>query len=100
MKSLEEKILQEGQVLPGNVLKVGSFLNQQVDATFLKEMAKEARRLFADAGVTKILTVEASGIEFATAVAMAWVPWAKLGISKTPAGPFHTTVRADSMMRE
>lgn len=46
MKALEEKILKEGQVLPGNVLKVGSFLNQQVDAVFLKEMAKETRRLF------------------------------------------------------
>ena len=70
MKALEEKILQEGQVLPGNVLKVGSFLNQQVDSVFLKEMAKETRRLFSGEGITKILTVEASGIAFATAVAM------------------------------
>ncbi len=70
MKALEEKILKEGQVLPGNVLKVGSFLNQQVDAVFLKEMAKETRRLFADERITKVLTVEASGIAFATAVAM------------------------------
>lgn len=70
MKALEEKILKEGQVLPGNVLKVGSFLNQQVDAVFLKEMAKETRRLFSDERITKVLTVEASGIAFATAVAM------------------------------
>ena len=70
MKALEEKILKEGQVLPGNVLKVGSFLNQQVDAVFLKEMAKETRRLFAKERITKVLTVEASGIAFATAVAM------------------------------
>lgn len=70
MKALEEKILKEGQVLPGNVLKVGSFLNQQVDAVFLKEMAKETRRLFANERITKVLTVEASGIAFATAVAM------------------------------
>ena len=70
MKALEEKILKEGQVLPGNVLKVGSFLNQQVDAVFLKEMAKEARRLFESENITKVLTVEASGIAFATAVAM------------------------------
>lgn len=70
MKSLEAKILKEGQVLPGNVLKVGSFLNQQVDAVFLKEMAKEAFRLFEGEGITKVLTVEASGIAFATAVAM------------------------------
>lgn len=70
MKALEEKILKEGQVLPGNVLKVGSFLNQQVDAVFLKEMAKETRRLFSGERITKVLTVEASGIAFATAVAM------------------------------
>ena len=42
MKALEEKIVREGTVLPGNVLKVGSFLNQQIDTAFLKEMAKEA----------------------------------------------------------
>lgn len=70
MKSLEEKITKEGQVLPGNVLKVGSFLNQRVDAVFLKEMAKETCRLFEKEGVTLVLTVEASGIAFATAVAM------------------------------
>ncbi len=65
MKALEEKILKEGQVLPGNVLKVGSFLNQQVDAVFLKEMAKETRRLFSGERITKVLTVEDSGIAFA-----------------------------------
>ena len=70
MKALEEKILKEGQVLPGNVLKVGSFINQKVDAVFLKEMAKETANLFAGEKITKILTVEASGIAFATAVAM------------------------------
>ena len=70
MKALEEKIIREGTVLPGDVLKVGSFLNQQVDTVFLKEMAKETARLFADKPITKVLTVEASGIAFATAVAM------------------------------
>lgn len=70
MKALEEKIVREGTVLPGNVLKVGSFLNQQIDTAFLKEMAKEAKRLFEGIPVTKVLTVEASGIAFATAVAM------------------------------
>lgn len=70
MKALEEKIIREGTVLPGDVLKVGSFLNQQVDTVFLKEMAKETARLFADKPITKVLTVEASGIAFATAVAI------------------------------
>lgn len=46
MKKLEEKIVREGQVLPGGVLKVGSFLNQRIDTVFLKEMAEETARLF------------------------------------------------------
>lgn len=70
MKALEEKILREGQVLPGNVLKVGSFLNQQIDAVLLKAMADETARLYEGEKITKILTVEASGIAFAAAVAM------------------------------
>jgi xanthine phosphoribosyltransferase len=70
MKILEEKIIKEGTILPGGVLKVGSFLNQQIDTVFLKEMAKETARLFQGVTVTKVLTVEASGIAFATAVAL------------------------------
>lgn len=70
MKALEEKIKKEGTVLPGGILKVGSFLNQRVDAVFLKKMAKETKRLFKKEKITKVLTVEASGIAFATAVAM------------------------------
>jgi len=70
MKALEEKIIREGTVLSGGVLKVGSFLNQQIDTVFLKEMVAEVKRLFADVAVTKVLTVEASGIAFATAVAL------------------------------
>jgi xanthine phosphoribosyltransferase len=70
MKALEEKIRKEGRVLPGHILKVGNFLNQQVDVVFLKEMAKETARLFEGMKITKVLTVEASGIAFATAVAM------------------------------
>ncbi len=68
MKALEEKIIKEGQVLPGDILKVGSFLNQQLDCDFLMEMGREIARLYADAGVTKIMTVEASGIAIAVAV--------------------------------
>ena len=68
MKALEQKILNEGQVLPGNILKVGSFLNQQLDCDFLIEMGNEVARLYKDAGVTKILTVESSGIAVAVAI--------------------------------
>ncbi|MCR4692443.1 MAG: xanthine phosphoribosyltransferase [Firmicutes bacterium] len=85
MKALEEKILKEGQVLPGNVLKVGSFLNQQIDTAFLKEMGEEISRLFAGSGVNKILTVEASGIAIATAAAFCMnvpVVFAKKGDAK------------------
>ena len=69
MKELEEKIRSDGEILPGNVLKVGSFLNQQVDTALLKKMARETKRLFKKEKITKVLTVEASGIPFATAVA-------------------------------
>lgn len=85
MKALEEKILKEGEVFPGNVLKVGSFLNQQIDTSFLKEMGKEIARLFGGLGVNKILTVEASGIAIAVAAAFDLnvpVVFAKKGSSK------------------
>lgn len=70
MKQMEEKILREGQVLPGDILKVGSFLNQNIDTEFLGQMAREFARLFQDAGVNKVLTIEASGIAIAAAVGM------------------------------
>lgn len=70
MKALEKKISKEGTVLPGGVLKVGSFLNQQVDCVLLKDMAKEVKSLYKGKKITKVLTVEASGIAFATAVAL------------------------------
>lgn len=69
MKALEEKILKEGKVLPGNVLKVSNFLNHQLDVDFLMEMGKEIARLYEGAGVNKILTIEASGIAIAVAAA-------------------------------
>ena len=65
MKLMEERILRDGQLLPGNVLKVDSFLNHQIDVAFLCEMGKEFARLFKDEGITKILTIEASGIGIA-----------------------------------
>ena len=70
MKAMEKKILEEGKVLPGGILKVGSFLNQQIDTSFLGEMAKEFARLYANAGVNKVLTIESSGIAIAAAVAL------------------------------
>lgn len=71
MKALEERILKDGKVLPGHVLKVGSFLNQQMDVPFVMEMGQEIARLFAGEGVTKVVTVEASGIAIAFAAAAA-----------------------------
>ncbi len=70
MREMEEKILTEGRILPGGILKVGSFLNQQIDTAFLRAMGREIARLYADSGVTKILTIEASGIAIAAAAAM------------------------------
>ncbi|MCQ2414240.1 MAG: xanthine phosphoribosyltransferase [Clostridia bacterium] len=70
MKLMEQKILTEGQVLPGNILKVGSFLNQQLDIEFLHEVGKEIARLYKNTGVTKVITIEASGIPLATLAAL------------------------------
>ncbi|MCI6173657.1 MAG: xanthine phosphoribosyltransferase [Clostridiales bacterium] len=65
MKALEEKIRRDGQVRPGNILKVDSFLNHQMDISFINEIGKEFYRLFGDRPITKIITVEASGIGIA-----------------------------------
>ena len=62
MQLLKEKILKEGNVLPGNVLKVDSFLNHQIDAELMQAVGSEFALKFADAGITKILTLESSGI--------------------------------------
>lgn len=62
MESLKQKIIKEGQVFPGNILKVDCFLNHQIDVAFLDEIGKEFFRLFKDDNVNKILTIEASGI--------------------------------------
>ena len=71
MKALENKILTEGQVYDGGILKVGSFLNQQIDSAFMIEMGKEIARLYKDENITKVLTVEASGIALAVAAGAA-----------------------------
>jgi len=62
MKLLEDRIRQDGTVLPGNVLKVDNFLNHQIDPQLMDQLGAEFARRFADAGITKILTVESSGI--------------------------------------
>ena len=65
MKLLEERIRKDGVVKPGNILKVDSFLNHQMDVELLNKMGEEFRRLYADTPITKILTIEASGIGIA-----------------------------------
>ena len=65
MKLLEEKILKDGHVGQGNVLKVDSFLNHQIDVGFIAEIGKEFYNLYKDEKITKILTIEASGIGIA-----------------------------------
>ena len=65
MQLLEERIRRDGKVKPGNVLKVDSFLNHQMDVELYNEMGKEFRRLFPSQEINKILTIEASGIGIA-----------------------------------
>ena len=69
MKLLENKISAEGKILPGNILKVDGFLNHRIDVPFVMELGKEIAHRFAGTGVNKVLTIEASGIAIATAVA-------------------------------
>lgn len=69
MNFLEEKIIKDGIVKEGNVLKVDSFLNHQIDIALLEKMGEEFKKRFADKEITKILTIEASGIGIACIVA-------------------------------
>lgn len=62
VKLLEERIKKDGQVLEGDVLKINSFLNHQVDPKLMMEIGQEFARLFKDSDITKVLTCEASGI--------------------------------------
>ncbi len=66
MNFLEEKILQDGVIKEGNILKVDSFLNHQIDVDIMRQMAYEFKRRFRDVQVNKVLTIEASGIAIAT----------------------------------
>lgn len=89
MKALEEKILTEGTVLPGGILKVGSFLNQQIDTAFLMEMGREIAGLYRSDAPTKILTLEASGIALAVAAGVSLdipVVFAKKSVTSNVSG--------------
>lgn len=94
MKLLEERILKDGTVRPGNILKVDNFLNHQIDIDLYNEMGKEFYRLFGDVGVTKILTIEASGIGIACIAAQYFhvpVVFAKKSQSKNLDGDLYRT---------
>ena len=69
MNFLEERIVRDGKVKPGNVLKVDSFLNHQMDIALMEEIGKEFKRRFANKNINKVLTIEASGIGIAAFVA-------------------------------
>lgn len=69
MKLLEDRIRKDGKIKGGDVLKVDSFLNHQMDVDLFNEIGKEFQRLYGDCGVTKILTIEASGIGIACVTA-------------------------------
>ena len=65
MQLLKDRILKDGVVKPGNILKVDSFLNHQMDIDLINEIGKEFKARFSDCPITKILTIEASGIGIA-----------------------------------
>lgn len=96
MKLLEERIQKDGIVKAGNVLKVDSFLNHQMDIALFNEMGKEFKRLFADKPINKILTIEASGIAIATMAALhfdnAPVVFAKKAKSRNIDNDLYTSV--------
>jgi len=69
MNFLEERIVKDGVVKPGNVLKVDSFLNHQMDITLMEEIGREFKRRFSHKTITKVMTIEASGIGIAAFVA-------------------------------
>ena len=93
MKLLEEKILRCGQVLPGEILKVDGFLNHQMDVDLITELGREFYHLFSSYPISKILTVEASGIAIAFAAAQFFhVPlvFAKKGVNKNVGNDVYT----------
>lgn len=94
MQLLKDRIRKDGKIKSGNVLKVDSFLNHQMDIGLFEEIGKEFRRRFADAEINKILTIEASGIGIACVVAQYFgvpVLFAKKNKTKNIAGDVYTS---------
>ncbi len=104
MKLLEERIRKDGVVKEGNVLKVDSFLNHQMDIALFDEMGKEWKRIFSDVEITKILTIEASGIGIACIAAQYFhvpVVFAKKAKSINLDGEMYSTkIRSFTHQRE
>lgn len=95
MQLLEQRIREQGQVRPGNILKVDCFLNHQLDVELLDQIGQEFYRLYKDEGITKILTIEASGIAIACMTARYFhvpVVFAKKAKSKNLDGEVFTSV--------
>lgn len=94
MELLKERIRKDGKVKAGNVLKVDSFLNHQMDTDLFHEIGKEFKRRFSDVEINKILTIEASGIGIACVVAQQFhvpVVFAKKNQTKNIAGDVYTS---------
>lgn len=94
MELLKNRIQKDGKVFPGNVLKVDRFLNHQMDVSLFCELGKEFRRRFADRPITKILTIESSGIGIACIAAMYFevpVVFAKKNKTKNIASDVYTS---------
>lgn len=94
MELLKERIRKEGIVLPGNVLRVDSFLNHQIDVELVSRLSDEWYERFKDEGITKILTIESSGIALASIAALRFnvpVVYAKKSRSATIGSDFYST---------
>ena len=94
MDLLKQKILNEGEVYEGNILKVDGFLNHRIDIPFMRQVGKEFHRLFRDEQINKILTIEASGIAIGAMVAQEFecpLVFAKKTKTKNIAGDVYTS---------
>ena len=94
MQLLKDRIRKDGKIKEGNVLKVDSFLNHQMDVKLFKEIGKEFKKRFADCEINKIVTIEASGIGIACVVAECFdvpVVFAKKNKTKNIAGDVYTS---------
>ena len=106
MNFLEERIVKDGVVKPGNVLKVDSFLNHQMDIALMEEIGKEFKRRFADNPITKVLTIEASGIgiaafvakEFGVPLIFAKKSWSKGEFPAVPSLSLQSSLRMESSL--